>query len=149
MDDKKGITSIIPSTSTALAKVGSIIKITNKIIFSEIEELFNEAFYLINSANSNLKRENFCFKLEYDREYLKRNKFKYLGNSDDDYKKAVALLEQIIKMKPNFKYAHWSCGIAKNRLGSFDSALTDFNKAVEIDPNYSYGYYSRGFCKKN
>lgn len=62
MDEPEDNTSIVPATPTGLVKVSSIIKITNKIIFNEIEELFNEAFYLLIKDQREFKtKENYCY----------------------------------------------------------------------------------------
>ena len=47
-DNETNNNSLVPIHNTGLIKAGNIIKITNKIIFNGIEELFNEAFCLLN-----------------------------------------------------------------------------------------------------
>ena len=38
-------------------------------------------------------------------------------------------------------------GVAKNDLGNYIGAISDFNKAIEINPNYAEAYYNRGVAK--
>ena len=37
-------------------------------------------------------------------------------------------------------YEYNERGIAKERLGQYQAAIKDYNKAIRIDPNYKYAY---------
>lgn len=56
--------SIIQIGCNKLVQMKNSMTITNKIIFHGIEDLFNEAFYLINNKHIEKGRENFLFMLE-------------------------------------------------------------------------------------
>ena len=135
------------SKKNELLKLGKTFKATYKIIFKGADQLFNEAFYLINSRDLKRNGENYCFQLEYDRKFLKKNKFNFLAESDDDYLKAIILFTEAIKIKPNFKLAFHFRGIANRELGKYDEAIADFTKAIEIDSGYSSAYYNMGIIK--
>ena len=68
-DDKN--TSLIPSGSYGLVRVGNTIDITYKILFGDIEKLFNEAFFLLNSKHLNRGNENYCISLETNLNFRK------------------------------------------------------------------------------
>lgn len=40
-------------------------------------------------------------------------------------------------------------GIAYNKIGNPEFALTDFNKAIDLNPNHEKAYFERAFAKKN
>src|ERR1035438_4614201 len=134
-DNSHNSNSLIPTKPNALVRVTDSLQITNKLIFGGIENLFNEAFYLINSEHLKGVEENYCFLIEYDSQYLKKKKFKYEANSSDNYTKATELFAQVINIKPNLKSAFLCRGIAKMKLNDYKSAIADYTKAIEIDPN--------------
>lgn len=106
MKDQNLVTnSLIANQNFGLVRVRKSLQIVNKLIFSESENIFNEAFYLINSAHVQRNSENFLFELEYNPKYLKRRKFEFEANSIEEYNQAIELFTLIILKRPQFKYA--------------------------------------------
>jgi len=140
--------SLVPIQNTSIVKAGNLIKITNKLVFNEIENIFNEAFYLINSKHFQRNSENFCFLIQYNSKYLNDRKFKdYEANSDEDYEKAIELFSTVIIKQPSFKYAYYLRGIAKDHLKDYKGAISDYTKTIEIDPNFENAYFYREGAK--
>lgn len=148
-EQDKNKNALIPVGANQLKKVSNIFAITDKLLIGEIEQLFNEAFYLINSADLTGIEENYCKWFELDKNYYKRKNFKYKAKNKDDYKKAIALFIKVLKIKPKHYFSCLNKGIAKANLTDYEGAIEDYNKAIEIDPNYSYAYNNRGVAKNN
>ncbi len=65
-----------------------------------------------------------------------------------DYKGAIAVLNQAIKINPKYAQAYIGRGIARNLLGDNQGAIADFNTAIKINPNDVYAYGSRGNARR-
>ena len=141
--------SLIPIGNNQLKKVENAIAITDKILLGEIEQLFNKAFYLINSKDLSGIEENYCLKLASDKDYLKRNQFKYRAKEKDDYKKAIILFSKVLKTKPKHYFSFYFKGVSKGNLKDYEGAIKDYTKAIEIDPDDAAAYYNRGIAKCN
>ena len=113
---------------------------------SMYEEFFNEAFYLINSKHIQHNSDNYIYIIENSYTYLKDKDFKYVANSNKDYKKAIKLFTTIIVKYPSCKYAYYFRGIANAKLFSqwesdysladhYMPAISDYSKTIEIDPS--------------
>jgi hypothetical protein len=55
-EENKKENSLIPINSTGLIQSRNLIALTNKLLFGDIESLFNEAFYLLNNKDINLNK---------------------------------------------------------------------------------------------
>ena len=42
--------------------------------------------------------------------------------------------------------AYYDCGVVYCKAGAFDSAISDFNKAIEINPDFAEAYCARGIA---
>ena len=45
-------------------------------------------------------------------------------------------------------FAYYNRGLAKQKIGDFNEAISDYTKAIEIDPDDADYYYNRGNSKK-
>jgi tetratricopeptide (TPR) repeat protein len=139
----EGNNPIIKTGSTSLVKADNVIQVTNKLLYSEIENLFNEAFYLINSQNIERGTENFLLLLTSNYNNLRSRRFKYNPKTFKDSIKATEIFKKIIEIKPSFAYAYNYCGFAYWDLGEISKAVKMHTKAIELDPNYADAYYYR------
>lgn len=64
-----------------------------------------------------------------------------------DYKGAIADLNEVIRLVPDYTDAYITRGGAKLELGNNQEALSDYNKAIELKSDYAIAYYGRGFTK--
>jgi Tfp pilus assembly protein PilF len=72
--------------------------------------------------------------------------------SKEDAKSALPLLDEAIKLHPNFAAGYYEKGSAFLKLNEVDKALEAFVKAIELKPDYpeaKYGYGLAQFQKKN
>jgi tetratricopeptide (TPR) repeat protein len=54
-----------------------------------------------------------------------------------------------MNLNPAYNVATIYCnrGFNKGKLGDYDEALQDYNKAIEMNPSFAYAYYNRGLAK--
>jgi len=52
-----------------------------------------------------------------------------------------------ISSSPDYYVAYINRGVAKHRLGYYQSAIEDFSKAISLAPNSSLAYYNRGLSR--
>lgn len=142
MGKKSKNNSIIKTTSTSLVKAENAIQITNKLVSSRVESLFNEAFYILNSRDVSFGEDNF-FQL-ITKNPKKSQEFLCVANTKNDYSKAANSFSKIINMRPSFEIAYCYRGVCKWRLGKYENAIMDFNIATDLKPDYSDAYFYRG-----
>lgn len=147
-ENLKDKTSLIPIGSLNLAKVAHSILITRKVLISDIEELFNRAFYLINSSDMEYGKVNHCLMLELDHDYHYRGKFKFEAADDVNFQDAIALFDQIIQIRPNHKYSFLYKAVALCKIEKYHEALLECHKAIDLDNAYSFAYNCLGNCRK-
>jgi tetratricopeptide (TPR) repeat protein len=143
------INQIIQVQSKNLVKIGKSLSVSNKLIYNGIDELFNEAFYLMNSKYLKRTNENFLFQIENNRDYIKKNNFKFIAKTDEDFEKAIEYFNKVIELLPNCKHAYLLRGIARTNYNFSTNKfyllyiLHDFLKALNIDPDFSEVYFYR------
>lgn len=137
-------TNSLITVNASIAKIDKQIAIGEKIIFNEIELIFDEAFYLINSKHIETHSEKFYFQIKYNSQYLKKNRFKYVAKSNQNYVQAIELFTKIIFKEPSFKYAHYFRAVANNEIFNYLEAISDLTKAIEYDANFISAYSLRG-----
>jgi Flp pilus assembly protein TadD len=54
--------------------------------------------------------------------------------------KAIAALDKVIELDPQFAVAHNDKGVELFILGKREEAIAEFDKAIEVDPNYAEAY---------
>ena len=73
-----------------------------------------------------------------------RNFLAYCEIRDSNYQNALNLLDTTIQVFPNFYDAIANRARALMKLGKFDEALKEVNKAIELKPKRAYAYMVRG-----
>jgi tetratricopeptide (TPR) repeat protein len=66
-----------------------------------------------------------------------------------EYDRAIADLNEAIRLDPNFVWAYNNRGNAYYNKGDIDRAIADYSEAMRLDPNYAWAYGSRGLAYKN
>lgn len=56
----------------------------------------------------------------------------------------IRLCDRKIESEPDFAAAYHLRGLAYKRMGEYDSALADYNRAIGIDPEFSMAIHNRG-----
>ena len=68
----------------------------------------------------------------------------YEDNYFQDYKSAIANLDAAIQLNPDEKIFYANKAGMLNKLGLFDQAIDEANKALSIDPLYSTARFQKG-----
>ncbi len=63
----------------------------------------------------------------------------------DDYRKAVAELNEALKLQPRHYWSAMQRGICHMELGEFALSLGDFGTCTGLWPEHSWGYFNRGY----
>jgi tetratricopeptide (TPR) repeat protein len=141
--------SLIPIGSTSLLKIENSIRITNKILFGRITDLFIKAFCLINSKEIKSIDKDYLFLLESKPSHRKQTNYTFEANSQENYTVAIQMFQEILEINPKHAITFEMIGICKNQLNNYVGAIEYLSKAIDIDPNYEYAYNNRGNAKKN
>ena len=145
---KENNTSIIPINNNAIEKATGSIRITNKLLKQSVERIFNEVFYLMNSKNSEIKKDNFFKNIEDDSTYL--SKFCFKTKSNEDILKAEELLKKIYDDSATDYRWILIKGILKYQLASYNNndkikELSDsirlISEATKINSNIAFAFY--------
>ncbi len=62
----------------------------------------------------------------------------------EHYDKAIANLDEAIRLDPESIYAYFKRGKAKSNLGDYKGAISDYDKAIELNPENVINYINRG-----
>ena len=146
-DKKLIINSVIPIESNSLIRVNSSISITNKLLFGDIEHLFNKAFCLMIDKISENYRENYLLLLETDTNHRKKVKYNFGSRNEKDYTEALNVFSEILNYKPKHLLSIEMSAICKVFIKNYSGAIENFSKAIEIDPEYASAYNGRGNAK--
>ena len=71
----------------------------------------------------------------------------FAEKADKKYTFPLSTLEdydQAIHLDPHSTRAHHNRGVAKKKLGQYQSAIKDYNQAIRLDPDNAQAYYKRG-----
>jgi len=60
------------------------------------------------------------------------------------YDEAVADLNKVIKLFPDFAHAYYNRANLRALSGSLPEAFDDYTKAIELNPSFAEAYYNRG-----
>lgn len=73
------------------------------------------------------------------------NNYARLLTDRGQYRQAIPLYEQVLSRNPNLATAHYNLGYTYYRLGEFDKARAQLQRAVELDPvNSAFAYVHLG-----
>ena len=119
-----------------IMETGNVERITKAILG------LNKEFELSKTPSNNSRDQVEKSDIDF---YLKRS----LKRIDDsNYKKALADLNKVLKLDPNYADAYYNRGTLKSRyLKEYKAAILDFNKAIEIDPTDTSSLHNRGKAK--
>jgi tetratricopeptide (TPR) repeat protein len=67
---------------------------------------------------------------------------------NDDYKGAIADLDQVIRLSPNNANAYAVRGVARSALGDKQAAVADYNEAIRLNPRNDFAYNKRGIIRR-
>jgi tetratricopeptide (TPR) repeat protein len=73
----------------------------------------------------------------------------YLGFQSGHLSLAIACLDELLRIQPNFAAAYTNRGLAKANSRDTPGAIADYDKAIELQPDYATAYYNRGLAKAN
>ena len=76
-----------------------------------------------------------------DVQKLNQKASEYMASGE--YDKAVARLESIIDLNPEFPETHYNLGVAYYQLNDYEKALKALTEAVFLKPDFADAYYSR------
>jgi len=65
------------------------------------------------------------------------------------YDRAIADLDQAIRLDPAYPDAFNNRGVAYSGKGQFERAAADFDQAIRLDPNYAIAIFNRGLAAQN
>jgi tetratricopeptide (TPR) repeat protein len=57
---------------------------------------------------------------------------------------ALTIIEQAIRLQPNYASAYLARGLFRHESNDFRSAIADFDKVISLNPSSGFGYYYRG-----
>ncbi len=127
-----------------LSKRNKDILIANIANPSKIEDVFNKAFYLMNTEEFlRYNGTNYYYNIEFDLKYYKAEKFPYKSRKKEDTINAIPLLSSVINQNPKFSFAFLLRGFARFCTGSFQGAIEDYNKFINFVPDDEVGWYLR------
>ena len=72
--------------------------------------------------------------------------------SEGDYQGGIKVFSKFIRKYPNNEYvlfAYYNRGLAKQKIGDFNEAISDYTKAIEIDISYRDAFINRSVAKES
>jgi tetratricopeptide (TPR) repeat protein len=64
------------------------------------------------------------------------------------YDRAIADLDEAIRIDPNYARSFNNRGIVYTKKGQYARAIADFDRAVKLNTNYAVAFYNRGLAKQ-
>ena len=119
----------------------------NKLFYGDIEDLFNKAFYLLNSVRLDKCDENYLLLLETDHSHNKKARYDYEATSKYDYKVALSIFQEILNRNSKHILSLEMSGICNYRLGNYSESIEDYSKAIELEPKLLFAYSKLGEVK--
>ena len=152
-NNKKGNNAIVPKPITAITRVNSQIKTTEKILSriksnseKEAKNYWKEKLDTLREQEKwkeLLTASDICIDQLPDWEY---GYFRRATAKDglQDYQKALEDCDKAIELNNEFHYAYDNRGLVKDKLEDYQGAIDDFTKAIEIDSEYARAFLHRG-----
>lgn len=103
--------------------------------------LFNEAFYLINSASLEKNEENYLRRLETEPEYY--DTFDFRAKDKNDYKRALQYINQILQTNPQHLLTLEIRAATNFKFWDTDAVIDDLNRIIELAPTHIRAYLER------
>lgn len=114
-------------------------------------QMFNLAFHLrpLGMKKSSLNPTNNPLLANVPKDALKKHKNAAESAQKNDFKAAVAYLDEAIGIYPNFALAYNEKGIMLLKQNELDKALEAFSKAIQIKPDYLEAKVNFGYTLLN
>jgi tetratricopeptide (TPR) repeat protein len=61
-----------------------------------------------------------------------------------DFDRAIADLDQAIRLKPDYVHAYFNRGGVHQKMGDYDRAIDDYDQAIRLESDFAQGYVGRG-----
>lgn len=103
--------------------------------YTKKTSLFNQAFLLINSEETLDETIDYENLMRLDPLYYNKYIFNYIAKNNDDYHKAIRLLDEYIAENPSNDLAFFSRAVAHSKLRNFKVAFNDCNSALKHHPS--------------
>ena len=62
-----------------------------------------------------------------------------------EYDKSLSDYTRAIQLDPGSSYAHYNCGIVRDRQGDYTGAVACFTAAINLEPQNADFHHNRGF----
>lgn len=114
------------------------------------DELVDRAKHRANQLEGALHIREEAATDEEEEEFVEKSSLKSQAVEayrNEEYQKAIELVNQLMEFGPDDADSYFIRGIAKHELGQYQAAIDDFDRAIELDPKNADSYFSRGFAK--
>lgn len=150
--------SLIRSENNNIAKTGSTFTITNRLINSEIADLFNHGFCILNNEEIRNNDSDFLFLLEHSTSHQILCDFPFQAESALDYERALDYFLSVLKIKPRHSLTYSMIGICyyswatdllfedenmnqKEQLDKYNESYAAFKMATHLNSRSALPYY--------
>ncbi|MBE6182525.1 MAG: tetratricopeptide repeat protein [Rikenellaceae bacterium] len=114
-----------------------------------IEQNPSNPFLYLNRSTTRAEMIDFISSIDnsYQRITIDSDPANRLNNNSKrtySYDEAVADLNKVIKLFPDFAHAYYNRANLRALSGSLPEAFDDYTKAIELNPSFAEAYYNRG-----
>lgn len=119
---------------------------------SAIEHNPTNPFLYLNRSTTRAEMIDFISSIDnsYQRITIDSDPAKRLNNHSNrtySYDEAIADLNKVLKLYPDFAHAYYNRANLKALSGDLPAAFEDYTKAVELNPHFAEAYYNRGIVQ--
>jgi tetratricopeptide (TPR) repeat protein len=139
-EKKHGV--IVPIGTKSLTQINNSLTVTYKLLYGDIEELFNKAFCLL-LYGYEVCDKNYLRIFETDPNHLYNTQYYFYSHSTEINRLALECFTKVFEKRPKFVLSVILRAISKYKLDDFTGSLEDFKKAIELEPNNALIYFNR------
>ncbi len=119
---------------------------------SAIEQNPTNPFLYLNRSTTRAEMIDFISSIDnsYQRISIDSDPANRLNNNRKrtyNYDDAVADLNKVVKLFPDFAHAYYNRGNLRALSGDLPEAYEDYTKAIELNPHFAEAYYNRGIIQ--